>query len=203
MDINRKAPPFFTYTAQDWNPLSYQEASDPATNAVIAYRGSKKFAEMEAWDFVREVKPSFNIVTICPPITFGPVVHSVTKANDLNESNAMLWQVASGGGLPIARVPFWVDVRDLAEAHVEALLRPEIGNKRFVVAAPEHYSYGLAAKIVAEKFESLKDGILREEQTVDGSHNLDGETAAQALRIKYRTFQETVVDLVSQAMKME
>lgn len=158
---------------------------------------------MEAWDFVRDMNPSFDIVTICPPMTFGPVVHPVSKVEDLNESNAMLWQVASGGSLPVARVPFWVDVRDLAEAHVEALLRLEVGNKRFVVAAPEHYSYGLAAKIVVENFQQLKDGVSKEEQAVDESHNLDGETAAQALGIKYRLFQETVVDLVSQAINME
>lgn len=202
MDINRKAPPHFMYTAQDWNPLTYAEASDPASTAVVAYRGSKKFAELEAWDFMKEKSPDFDLVTLCPPMTFGPVVHPVSDVGHLNESNAMLWQVAKGGNLPAARVPFWVNVRDLAEAHVEALLRKEIGNKRFVVAAPEHYSYGLAAKIIAANFEDLKDGISKEEQPVDESHFLDGDTARQELGIKYRTFEETVVDLISQARKM-
>lgn len=203
LNLNRKAPPYFTYTAEDWNPLTYEEAIDPATDAVIAYRGSKKFAELEAWNFVKEKKPSFDITTLCPPMTFGPVVHPVSNVEHLNESNAMLWQVAKGGSLPAARVPFWVDVRDLAEAHVEALLKPEVGNKRYVVAAPQRYSYGLATNIVARNFEGLKDKISTEGQPVDESHGLDGETAAQELGIQYRTFEETVVDLVSQAMKMK
>ncbi|KUJ23647.1 NAD(P)-binding protein [Mollisia scopiformis] len=203
MDLHRKAPPYFIYTAQDWNPLTYDGASDSATSAVVAYRGSKKFAELEAWNFMKEKSPDFDIVTLCPPMTFGPVVHPVDKVEHLNESNAMLWQVAKGGGLPAARVPFWVDVRDLAEAHVEALLKPEAGNKRLVIAAPEPYSYGLAAKIIAGNFEKLKDVVSKEEQAIDESHGLDGSTAAQELGIKYRTFEETVVELVSQVMKME
>ncbi len=203
MDINRKTSPYFTYTAEDWNPLTYEEATDPATNAVVAYRGSKKFAELEAWTFVKENKCSFDIVTLCPPMTFGPVVHPVEKVDDLNESNAMLWKVASGRNLPAARVPFWVDVRDLAEAHVQALLKPEAGNKRLVVAAPDHYSYGLAATIIVKNFEEMRYNISKEEQLVDESHGLDGETASKFLEIKYRRFEETVVDLVSQVRKMK
>jgi len=91
LDLNRKAPPFFKYTGKDWNPLTYEEAVDPATNSVVAYRGSKKFAELEVWKFVETQKPHFDVVTLCPPMTFGPVVHPVHKVDDLNESNARLW----------------------------------------------------------------------------------------------------------------
>ena len=203
MDINRKAPPYFTYTAEDWNPLTYEESIDPSTSAVVAYRGSKKFAELEAWNYIKEKKASFDIVTLCPPMTFGPVVHPVDGVEKLNESNKMLWSVASGAPLPVARVPFWVDVRDLAKAHVEALFRSDAGNKRFVVASAEHFSYALAADIIKESFPGRKEGISAEVQTVDDSLGLDGVTATKSLGIKYRPFRQTVVDLISQAVKME
>ncbi|KAL4937306.1 hypothetical protein BDV06DRAFT_227064 [Aspergillus oleicola] len=207
VDISRTtktpAEPYFTYTAADWNPLSYEEAIDPSTSAVVAYRGSKKFAELAAWSFIEENKPRFDLVTLCPPMTFGPVVHPVPSASELNESNAMLWQVASGEKLPIARVPFWIDVRDLADAHVGALLRPEVGGKRYTVAAPERFSYALAAGIIKERFESLKDGISGERQEVDESHGLDGEIAGRELGVEYRRFRETVRDLVGQVLEME
>ncbi|KAG4433520.1 hypothetical protein IFR05_011003 [Cadophora sp. M221] len=203
MDINRKATSYFTYTAEDWNPLTYEESIDPASSAVVAYRGSKKFAELEAWNFVKERKPKFEIVTLCPPMTFGPVVHPVAGVENLNESNKMLWMVASGEPLPVARVPFWVDVRDLAEAHVEALLRPDAGNKRFVVASTERFSYSLAADVIKEKFGERKVKISEEVQIVDDSHGLDGETSSKAFGFTYRTFEETVVDLVSQALEMD
>jgi nucleoside-diphosphate-sugar epimerase len=92
IDVNRRAPPRFTYTGADWNPLSYEETVAKETSAVVAYRGSKKFAELEAWKFIEERNPGFDIVTLCPPMTFGPVVHPVASLQELNESNANLWK---------------------------------------------------------------------------------------------------------------
>lgn len=183
--------------------MTYEESIDEATTAVVAYRGSKKFAELEAWNFVKERKPAFNIVTLCPPMTFGPIVHPVNNVNKLNESNANLWSIASGAKpLPAARVPFWIDVRDLAKAHVEALLRPEAGGKRYVPACPERFSYGKAAKIMADEFECLQNTVSVEEQKIDDSHGLDGKAAAKELGFEYHPFKQTVVDLISQALKM-
>lgn len=204
MDVDRKAPPYFTYSGQDWNPLSYEESIDKATSAVVAYRGSKKFAELAAWDFVRDLKPTFDIVTLCPPMTFGPIAHPITSVEQLNVSNAMLWNVAQGESpLPVARVPFWIDVRDLAQAHVEALLRSEAGGKRFLPGAPERFSYSLAAKIVEDNFNWAKGKVAREEQVIDESHGIDGATAAKELGLNYKTFKQTVQDLVTQIYKME
>ncbi|KAH8434862.1 uncharacterized protein LDX57_012493 [Aspergillus melleus] len=203
INVNRKGPPYFTLTAADWNPLTYEEAADPATSAVVAYRGSKKFAELEAWTYVKEQKPAFDLVALCPPMTFGPVVHPVPSVDRLNESNAMLWKIASGANpLPVSRVPFWIDVRDLAVAHVEALLNPGVGNRRYAPASPERFSYGLAASIMAEEFESLRGKVTLEDQALDESYGLDGETPAKELGYSYRPFRETVRDLVTQAIKM-
>jgi nucleoside-diphosphate-sugar epimerase len=204
LDANRKGPPYFTYTGADWNPLSYAESIDPATSAVIAYRGSKKFAELEAWNYVKTQKPNFDLVALCPPMTFGPVVHPVSGVDKLNESNAMLWKIASGASpLPVSRVPFWIDVRDLATAHVEALLRPDVAGKRFVPASPERFSYGLVAKIIAAEFPELAENVSQENQSIDDSHGLDGETAAKELGYEYHSFKETVRDLICQAVAMK
>lgn len=203
LDANRKGPPYFTYTGADWNPLSYEESIDPATSAVIAYRGSKKFAELESWEYVKTKKPNFDIVALCPPMTFGPVVHPVASVDKLNESNAMLWRIASGAKpLPVSRVPFWIDVRDLATAHVEALLRSEVGGNRYIPASPERFSYGLAARIMGEEFPELEGNVYQEDQFIDDSHGLDGETAAKVLGYEYHSFRDTVRDLVSQAISM-
>ncbi|PSN65912.1 NAD dependent epimerase/dehydratase [Corynespora cassiicola Philippines] len=204
MDANRKAPPHFTYTAEDWNPLSYEESVAKETSAVIAYRGSKKFAELEAWNFVKERNPGFDLVTLCPPMTFGPIAHHVSVIEGLNESNANLWKVASGKELPVARVPFWVDVRDLARAHVEALLRPEAGGKRYTVASPEKFSYSLVADIVSESFTWGPQRVVQvNKQEIDGSHDLDGMTAAKELGLTYRPFRDTVKDFIEQAADIE
>ncbi|KAK2472654.1 hypothetical protein H9L39_14829 [Fusarium oxysporum f. sp. albedinis] len=199
LDAGRKAPPYFTYTGDDWNPLSYEESVDPETSAVIAYRGSKKFAELKAWDFIAKEKPSFDLVTLCPPMTFGPIRHPVTNVNALNESNKMLFNIASGETpLPVARVPFWIDVRDLAKAHVEALLRPQAGGKRYIPASPERFTYSKAASIVGSHFAWAADNVSKEVQAPDESHGVDGETAGRELGLDYIPFTRTVIDLITQ-----
>ncbi|KAF3347841.1 hypothetical protein VdG2_04077 [Verticillium dahliae VDG2] len=204
MDANRSAPPYFTYTGNDWNPLTYAEAAAPSAPAFLAYRGSKLFAERAAWDFVAARNPAFSLVTLCPPMTFGPVVHPVASVDKLNESNAVLWRIAGGESpLPVARVPFWIDVRDLALAHVEALLRPGVGGQRFVPAASERFSYGRAASIMVDEFDWAKSKVQVEAQAIDESHGLDGQTAAEVLGLEYRSFKQTVVDLVRQAYEMD
>lgn len=204
MNADRKAPPRFTYTAKDWNPLSYEESIAKETSAVIAYRGSKKFAEVEAWNFVKARKPGFDIVTLCPPMTFGPICHPVSKLAELNESNANLWKVASGKELPVARVPFWIDVRDLATAHAEALLRLEAGGKRFTVSSPEKFTYELVGGIVSEEFRWGKQRAAKgEKQVLDDSYDLDSETAAKELGLRYTPFRDTVKDFIKQAVEME
>ncbi|KAL5334933.1 hypothetical protein BJX70DRAFT_402129 [Aspergillus crustosus] len=202
IDINRTAPPYFTYTSSDWNPLTYEHSIAPETTAVVAYRGSKKFAELAAWEFIENEKPSFDLVALCPPMTFGPIVHPISGLDNLNESNAMLWKVATGEELPVARVPFWVDVRDLAEAHVNALLKKEVGGKRYTVTAPERFSYGVVAGVIREEFEGLRGGVSPEEQRVDESYGLDGEVAGREFGIRYRAFRETVIDFVRQGLEM-
>lgn len=138
-------------------------------------------------------------------MTFGPPVHSVKDISQLNESNATLWQVARGESLPVARVPFWVDVRDLARAHVEALLRPHAGNKRYTIAASDRFSYQLAADIMEQRFDWAKDKIDRTgpAQEIDDSHDLDGHTAAAELGLTYRTFETSVVDTIGQVMQID
>ncbi|KAB2570265.1 putative uncharacterized oxidoreductase [Lasiodiplodia theobromae] len=210
VDIARTAGPEFTYTAADWNPLTYAESIDPSTTAVVAYRGSKKFAELEAWEYVKEKKPHFDLVTLCPPMVFGPVAHpGVASPAALNESNAQLWSVLDKTQpLPVARVPLWIDVRDLAHAHVEALLRDEAGGKRYTPASPEHFSYGLAARVVRERFPGREREPPGKEPAEDEtlpapSYGLDGETTARELGVEYRRFEETVVDLVGQMVALE
>lgn len=200
--MNTTPPPGFTYTAADWNPLTYETAISPDSNSVIAYRGSKKFAELAAWDFIKNEKPQFDLVTLCPPMVFGPIVHPVPSLDQLNESNAQLWTVAAGvDPLPGARVPAWIDARDLAEAHVQALITPEAGGKRFIPAASEPFSYEYAADIMKEAFPWAKESVTSNyksgvKPTVE--YGVDGETVARELGVKYRSFKETVVDLAGQ-----
>ncbi|KAJ5886204.1 uncharacterized protein N7473_008878 [Penicillium subrubescens] len=202
VDIDSNPSPDFTYTAAHWNPLTYETAIDPESSSVVAYRGSKKFAELAAWEFVKNEKPQFDLVALCPPMVFGPVVHPVPNIEQLNESNAVLWSVAAGvDPLPGVRVPAWIDARDLAEAHVQALLTPEAGGKRFIPASPEPFSYEYAADIMKETFDWANASVTSNYKAGEKPHapyGVDGQTVARELGVKYHSFRDTVVDFTKQ-----
>ena len=109
------------------------------TLPITAYRASKKFPEQAVWDFIQEQEPQFDVITIQPPMVFGPCEHDVTLAT-LNESNAQIWKVISGGKngvVPATGMWQWVDVRNVAEAHVKALGPAVKGNQRVLLGAGE------------------------------------------------------------------
>ncbi|EME46230.1 hypothetical protein DOTSEDRAFT_70286 [Dothistroma septosporum NZE10] len=92
--IGRSLGPLFAYTAKYWNPMTGEEAIAAKLNAVVAYCGSKTFDELEAWFFIDREKPRSDLVAFCPPVTLGPISHSVSQPAQLNESNDRLWDIA-------------------------------------------------------------------------------------------------------------
>ena len=65
--------------------------------------------------------------------------HDVTLES-LNESNAQIWRIISAGKdgkVPPTGVWRWVDVRDVAAAHVASIEPGVKGNQRFLVADGE------------------------------------------------------------------
>ncbi|KAI0073870.1 NAD(P)-binding protein [Panus rudis PR-1116 ss-1] len=203
-DVSQGPRPGWTYTSEHWNPITYDEAK--AADAVQAYRGAKKYAELTAWDCVRNEKPHFDLVTICPPLVFGPLAHPISNLSELNESNRALWQIASGvDPLPTARVPAWVDVRDLAVAHVESLLRPEVSNRRFLVSSPEKFTYQRVADVIRAEFDWAKDKVTKGEEgaPLPETFDIDGTTASEALGFTYRKFRQSIVDTITQFKGIE
>ena len=40
---------------------------------------------------MKQEKPHFEVVTICPPMIYGPLAHTVRSISDLNESTARIY----------------------------------------------------------------------------------------------------------------
>lgn len=116
---------------------------DPATSKIDVYRASKKLAEKAVEEFVQEFDPPFSVVTLCPPMVFGPIINSQSLEN-LNISNVGIWDFLSGrveSNTP-NRIHLWVDVRDLGEVHAKAV-EVDLGTskyERYFVVADETYS---------------------------------------------------------------
>ncbi|KAL4795277.1 hypothetical protein BDV19DRAFT_378969 [Aspergillus venezuelensis] len=204
LDMSRPEEEPYTYSSADWNPITYAEAAFPTASAQDAYRGSKTFAEQEAWKFIREEKPSFDLVTLCPSMVFGPLAKDPTSADELNESNKNLWKIMSGSSsdaLPPCRFNFWIDVRDLAEVHVAALFNEEAGGKRYLPISKEPFTYQGASEVIQGEYPELKRKIPHGEQDIKthvGVDFADMERDFPDVVENYTRFENTVKDLAGQ-----
>lgn len=64
---------------------------------ATAYRASKVVAEKAAWDFIRENPVDYTLVTLCPGMVFGEMIHPISSMSQLNASNQIVWGVLSAG----------------------------------------------------------------------------------------------------------
>lgn len=96
-------------TEEDWNGKS--------TLTRNPYYLSKTLAERAAWAFVEERPRGFDLVAINPFMVIGP-----SRVPGLNTSNQVLLDLVKGTYPGIVSLTWgFVDVRDVAEAHVRAL----------------------------------------------------------------------------------
>lgn len=198
----------YAYTSEDWNSTTYEQAVS-TTETIVAYRASKKLAELEAWNWVRS-SSSFNasgekidLTVFCPPLVFGPWVHPLESLSSVNASNRVLRDMVLGvtkDSIAAARFSAWVDIEDLALAHVEAAyIRPETSNKRFLVCSPEKSSYQLIAQFIREEFPELAERLALPPGGLPPAHiGLDGSPLTRELGIKYKGLRESVVAVVKQ-----
>ncbi|QRV79239.1 D-lactaldehyde dehydrogenase [Ceratobasidium sp. AG-Ba] len=140
--MNTSKPTGTIYTENDWNELSVREVEEKGKGAAGGdkYRASKTLAEKAAWAEVETQKPSWDLATINPPMVFGPILHQVDDPANLNTSVAMVYKIihAKEGETPKETLlqpnMNFVDVRDVALAHLRALEVPEAGGQRFIAA---------------------------------------------------------------------
>ncbi|KAK4699734.1 hypothetical protein P7C70_g6524, partial [Phenoliferia sp. Uapishka_3] len=145
-------PPVSTFTEKDWNHISLEEVEKKGaeTDAFHSYRASKTLAEKAAWKFVEDhtkygVAP-FDLATINPPLIFGPILHDVKSAASLNTSVGAFYAFLTGAKKDddaMAPLGSYIDVRDVAKLHVDALSIEEAGGKRFAASSGSFY-YQLA-----------------------------------------------------------
>jgi len=109
-------------TEDDWNTTS-SVAHQP-------YAYSKTIAEREAWRIFRD-QHQRDLIIINPPFILGPGI----DPNAISESFNIMKSLGNGkqaSGLPKIGMVF-VDVREVAEAHLQAAFRPD-ARRRYLVS---------------------------------------------------------------------
>lgn len=167
----------------------------------------KTFAEKAAWDFVDKEKPNFDIATINPPLVFGPIVHYLNSLEAINTSNQRMRNLIQGQmkeKIAPTGTFLYVDVRDVALAHVRAIEVPEAGGQRFFVTAG-FFSNKQIADVVRETHPELESKLPPKDSPSDfpdSIYEYDNKKSLEVLGLKYRPFKETVADTISSLLEV-
>lgn len=203
-DATKGLQPGVILDESSWSPLTWDDGVK-TDQAAVAYRASKVLAEREAWNFIKQHDYHFDLVTLCPTMVFGPLVNpkTATSLESLNTSNQVLWSLCRGSleDVPPTKGPVWVDVRDLADAHVKALQCAEASNQRFMMSAGDYDNQEIS-DILREKLPkdfSKNIPVGTPGARLSGTHfTTDSSKAEKVLGIKFRKLEDSVLDFASQ-----
>ncbi|KAF8343833.1 D-lactaldehyde dehydrogenase [Cantharellus anzutake] len=158
------------------------------------YRASKTFAERAAWDFVEKRKGEikFDLVTILPPWVYGPILHDCPNPEQLNTSAAYFRRIALDPSATHDRETLlkptnnWVDVRNVADAHAEAVVRDNAGGERYLISNGAYiWQEFLDALAQTELKDKVNKGLPGELSTTPNPKYSSGAKAAKELGIVY------------------
>ncbi|KAH8885261.1 NAD(P)-binding protein [Thozetella sp. PMI_491] len=201
--VNPTSPPS-VYDESSWNPVTWEGA---VNDRSLTYRGSKTFAEKAAWEFIEKEKPNFGLVTMNPPLVYGPIAHAVESLDRLNTSNQrirdfMRWNSANNE-LPPTGTFLFTDVRDLAFAHVRAIEVPEAEGKRFFITAG-HCSNKKIVDAIRDRHPELEP-VLPKNPVDDfpaDVYGYDNSRAREILGVDFRSLQECIGDTASSLLNL-
>ncbi|VDC00845.1 unnamed protein product [Peniophora sp. CBMAI 1063] len=200
--ITGSAAAIFKYPPE---PALYDESivNEPAVEAVKAgsvdpghiYCASKTLAEKEGWAFMKtEGIPTFDLVFLHGNSFIGPPLLPASSLQDLSVSLQHLYlctvfardketSFAASGG--------WIDVRDIALAHVLAAQTPGAGGERIIISAGDfvHQDLHDVAHAIDTNFPAGKPEAERVYVT-----RYNNDKMKRVLGLQPRSLEETVRD---------
>ncbi|KAH8799823.1 hypothetical protein F5884DRAFT_117849 [Xylogone sp. PMI_703] len=192
------------YDETIWGVTTWEQALDPR----LTYRASKIYAEKAAWDFVKNEKPNFDLVTINPPLIFGPTPIHLSSLDDLNTSNHRIRDMIQGKSKdvlpPTGPIFIFADARDAAQAHVRAIEVPEAGGHRFFVVGG-YFSNKKIADVIRESHPELASKLPSKDAPDDMPaeiYGIDNSKSRKILGLSYRDLKTSVDDAVKSMLEL-
>ena len=128
----QKAP----FDETDWTDLNGE--------GLTAYVKSKTIAERAAWNFIAKEGGGLELSVVNPVGVFGPVL-----GPDYSTSILMVQRLMDGAMPGVPKLYFGaVDVRDVADLHIRAMIDPAAKGERFLAVAGDFLSMLEIAKIL-------------------------------------------------------
>ncbi|KZT38291.1 NAD(P)-binding protein [Sistotremastrum suecicum HHB10207 ss-3] len=191
------------FTEKDWNTVAPKEVEEKGKGASAGhkYQASKTLAEQAAWKFVEENKGkiSWDLVTLCPPFIFGPIIHEVPSFESLNTSTLELYKTIKGQRANedlVKPISSFADVRDVASAHVLAITTPEAGGQRFLTSSHTYTWQDWLDALADSGLPDIPKGVPGGGKDVPRNTNFDSSLAKQVLGLKFHSIAETAKDTV-------
>lgn len=149
------------YTLTPDNHYTEENWTDPDTLGLPAYHKSKVLAETAAWDYVK-TNGGIELAVVNPTGIFGP------QLVDRPSGSIGLVKALMAGALSV--VPVWnfgvVDVRDVVDLHLRAMLHPKAAGERFLANSGSSSLFKIA-NILREQFPAVADRLPATELTIE------------------------------------
>jgi nucleoside-diphosphate-sugar epimerase len=135
------------YTHLDWNTKS-----ELGTNWGSSYQWSKAESERRAWELANE--HNVPMVALCPSFIFGPSHDGPSDSNSFSLQLVNKWI----RGESAVQSRLFVDVRDVAKAHVAAGTLDAAVGQRYIVSTERRLQSSVLADVLKE-FAASPDNI--------------------------------------------
>ncbi|MCC6795060.1 MAG: aldehyde reductase [Candidatus Hydrogenedentes bacterium] len=117
-------------------PFDETSWTNPDAGDVLPYVKSKTFAERAAWDFIKKEGGALELSVVNPVAVLGPALGS-----DFSPSIFLVQRLMDGAMPGCPRISFGlVDVRDVADLHLRAMIDPAANGERFLAVAGDFVS---------------------------------------------------------------
>lgn len=209
LDISKGLRPGYTYSEEDWNPMTYEEAA--VADPLSVYCASKSLGEKHVWKIMEsnDAKPAFSLVSINPSVIYGPQIYPVAGLTNLNRSAGRVWALVDAPMIPAPDYGGAVDVRNVAEAVLTAFETPSAAGHRYLLA--KHFDWQSAAdaarKALKEPHRSRiptgRPGSMDHGAWRSVIYGVDGSKAERELGLKYLSLEETIGEAVMQLLDVE
>ncbi|KAF7310188.1 Epimerase domain-containing protein [Mycena indigotica] len=206
------AVPGTSFTDKDWTPMTKEHAI-ASKNPVAVYVVSKKLSEQALWKWA-DKHPHVDVTTLNPTFFFGPLAPNFpvppVPTMSTFSTNYMVYNLLFPKGVFPPMATTYIDVRDVAAAHVAALSSPptsKVGRKRVILSSPHGASVPQLLQLLAEKRPALKGrltGVLT--KTELDVLPLDWARVDAVLGLKksdFRTLEETFLQTVDELVQIE
>ena len=169
------------------------------------------------------------LLTICyhllAPLIFGPPEQLISSTTSLNTSAETIYQLISGKTkqLPEPGLPLFVDVRDVAQAHVLGLKNDSVIGKRILLSGGSYTVYGVCrtsiisltthysqfvqtVQLIAEKRPELKPRLPSLENAKPETRTIskvDISIAEKELGMSFTSYEKCLFDTIDALLEKE